>query len=164
MTTYLKQFARNKKQKEKTEVLTARLPHSLYSDFKAYCDELGLSISEAVNLLVEREIASLKRDSETAVAVETNTDNYKSSGDETKANTNVVTNNSKRIKSTIQRFTTNQWKINNQLPCPICQEWKAANNFRRHANKMHKMTTQEIFTSNKYKDTINAMIDAKKAK
>jgi len=163
MTTYLKQFARNKKQKEKTEVLTARLPHSLYSDFKAHCDELGLSISEAVCLLVEHEITSLKGDSETAIAVETNTDNDESSGDETKANTNVVTNNSKRIESTTQRFTLNQWKINNEVPCPICQEWKAAGNFQRHA-KTHKMTTQEIFISDRYKDTINAMIDAKKAK
>lgn len=38
--TYLKQFARNNKKKEKTEVLTARLPKSLYADFKRYCDDL----------------------------------------------------------------------------------------------------------------------------
>ena len=53
--TYLEQFARNRRRREKTEVLTARIPEGLYGDFKGYCDELNLSISEAVCLLVERE-------------------------------------------------------------------------------------------------------------
>ncbi|MCO0598508.1 amidase family protein [Peribacillus butanolivorans] len=46
--TYLEQFARNRRRREKTEVLTPRIPEGLYGDFKGYCDELGLSISEAV--------------------------------------------------------------------------------------------------------------------
>ena len=45
--TYLEKFARNRRRREKTEVLTARIPESLYGDFKGYCDELNLSISEA---------------------------------------------------------------------------------------------------------------------
>ncbi|HDU1185823.1 TPA: hypothetical protein REU56_002933 [Listeria monocytogenes] len=54
--SYLEQFARNKKSKEETEVLTARLPKTLYGNFKNYCDDLGLSISEGVCLLVEKEM------------------------------------------------------------------------------------------------------------
>ncbi|MDR4191063.1 hypothetical protein FO521_30670, partial [Bacillus pseudomycoides] len=53
---YLEKYARNKRRKEKSEVLKERLPHNLYEDFKTYCDDLGLPISEAVCLLVEREM------------------------------------------------------------------------------------------------------------
>jgi antitoxin component of RelBE/YafQ-DinJ toxin-antitoxin module len=57
---YLKQFAKEpKKGKGETVVLTARLPESLYEDFKGYCDSLGLSISEAINLLVEQEMTHI---------------------------------------------------------------------------------------------------------
>jgi hypothetical protein len=54
--TYLEQFVRNRRRREKTEVLTARIPESLYGDFKGYCDELNLSIGEAICLLIEREM------------------------------------------------------------------------------------------------------------
>jgi len=53
---YLEQFAQNRRRKENTTVLTARLQESVYDDFKTYCDELGLyslSISEAVCLIVK---------------------------------------------------------------------------------------------------------------
>lgn len=56
--TYLKQFARNRRSKENTKVLTARLPESLYDEFQTYCNELGLSISEAICLLVDKEVSS----------------------------------------------------------------------------------------------------------
>ncbi|MDM5294647.1 hypothetical protein QUF81_15905 [Peribacillus simplex] len=53
---YLKQFVRNWRRREKTKVLTALIPESLYGDFKGYCDELNLFISEAICLLIEREM------------------------------------------------------------------------------------------------------------
>ena len=55
----LRTVLRNRRRKEKTEVLTARLPKSLYSEFKLHCDELGLSISEAV-ICLEREMKGIE--------------------------------------------------------------------------------------------------------
>lgn len=65
------------------------------------------------------------------------------------------------VEANTKRFTTTQWKVNGQLPCPICGEWKAAENFSRHA-KMHGMTTNRIFKSEEYEDKIKAMIETKK--
>jgi antitoxin component of RelBE/YafQ-DinJ toxin-antitoxin module len=154
---YLEQFARNQRRKEQTEVLTARLPKSLYNDFKTRCDELGLSISEAVYLLVEREMKGLDSVSdEPATTIE-----YKMNDDVVATNTNVVKKNTRKSKPNTKRFTTIQWKVDGQLPCPVCGEWKAAENFSRHA-KVHGMTTDQIFKSEEYEDRIKDMIEAKK--
>jgi hypothetical protein len=161
---YLEQFARNRRRKEKSEVLTARLPTSLYSDFKTHCDDLGLSISEAVCLLVEREVAGIERDSELAITTMTNTRDDKSNEGETGVTTNVVEKNTTttnlNTNSNINRFTVKQWKINDKLPCPICGEWKVSGNFNRHA-KTHGMTTEQIFTSEEYKEKIDSMVAEK---
>jgi antitoxin component of RelBE/YafQ-DinJ toxin-antitoxin module len=149
---YLKQFARNQRIKENTTVLTARLPESLYGAFKTYCDQLGLSISEAVCLLVEREMRGIQGESEVAAAL---------SIDEDKMNDDVVKKNTITNKPNTNRFTTNQWKVNEMLPCPICGEWKAASNFSRHA-KHHDITTEEIFTNEKYQEKIGAMMEEKR--
>jgi antitoxin component of RelBE/YafQ-DinJ toxin-antitoxin module len=163
---YLKQFARNQRIKENTIVLTARLPESLYGVFKTYCDQLGLSISEAVCLLVEREVTCLQSESEIASTFDTdvyqtNDDVVVANTEKSEENTNVVKTNTSKGKSNTVRFTTNHWKVNEMLPCPICGEWKAASNFSRHA-KQHDTTTEEIFTNKKYQEKIEAMIEEKR--
>jgi antitoxin component of RelBE/YafQ-DinJ toxin-antitoxin module len=46
-----------KKVNNKTNTtVTARIPAQTYSKFKAFCDSLGLSINEALNLLIENEL------------------------------------------------------------------------------------------------------------
>src|SRR3954454_19803995 len=62
--SYLKQFSRNKRNKGKTEMLTARVPEKVYNEFKNHCEELGLSISEAVNLLINKELLSVEEELE----------------------------------------------------------------------------------------------------
>jgi hypothetical protein len=153
---YLELFSRNQRRKEKTEVLTARLPKNLYNEFKTYCDELGLSMSEAVHLLVEREMKGIVSVSDEVVT----TKEYKVNDDVVEANTDVYKMNTRQNKPNTKRFTTKQWKINGQLPCPICVEWKASENFSRHA-KMHGMTTKQIFKNVEYEDQIKAMIEDK---
>ncbi|WP_336865695.1 hypothetical protein [Peribacillus frigoritolerans] len=156
--TYLEQFARNRRRREKTEVLTARIPEGLYGDFKGYCDELNLSISEAVCLLVEREMAGNERvPGEIAI-----TDEYKMIDDVVVTNTEVVKKVAKRSHSNTNRFVTIQWQVDAQLPCPYCGQWLAATNFSRHA-KRHLTTTQDIFTNEKFRKKIKEMIQAKKA-
>lgn len=163
---YLEQFARNKRRKEKTEVLTARLPKSLYEDFKRYCDELGLSISEAVCLLVEREVTGIESNTEIATTIEIH-DEYKVNDDKDikstnvyKENTNIVKKNANSFNSNTNRFTTKPWQVNGLLPCPICEEWRASGNFSRHV-KQHGKTTEELFTHEEYKEKIQAMIEEK---
>lgn len=134
---YLENFARNRRTREKTEVLTARLPEGLYKDFKGYCDEIGLSISEAVYLLVQREMDSLEREA-TTEEIQPTTDEYKPTA-------NVAKPTTRRIGTTTARFTTKQWQVNGELPCPKCGEWVSASNFARHA-KQHGSNTHTMFT------------------
>lgn len=113
-------------------------------------------ISEAVCLLVEREIEGFKDSS--------NTDEYinddKKKDIVVKTNTNVYKENIDTVKDNANRFTTKQWKVNNELPCPICSVWINAKNFARHA-RQHELTTYDIFTSEKYKSQIDLMMAQK---
>ncbi|MCU5003882.1 hypothetical protein OCD70_28065 [Bacillus tropicus] len=158
---YLEKYARNKRCKEKSEVLTARLPHSLYEDFKTYCDELGLSISESVCLLVEREMSGSDNAFNEVATTKEYINNTDSSEDEVKTNTkpttNVVKKNTNENNSNTKRFTVKQWVVNDKLPCPICEEWKTAGNFLRHA-KTHGMTTEQVFTNEEYREKIELMV------
>lgn len=167
---YLEQFARNKRGKEKSEVLTARLPVSLYSEFKKHCDELGLSVSEAVYLLVEREMKGNESQSTTNKYI----NDYKNDVNVNINSDDVVAATTETIKkvfkpkqirrgTTTGRFTKTQWEVNGFLPCPICNEWLSGSNFNRHAKTNHDLTTETIFTSDEYKEKILAMIVERKA-
>ena len=150
---YLENFARNRRTKEKTEVLTARLPEGLYCDFRSYCDELGISISEAVYLLVQREMDSIER----VVNTVPTTDEYTKNDDVVTTNTTVVKPKPRRTGTTTTRFTTKQWQVNGELPCPKCNTWVSAANYSRHA-KQHGSNTYDIFTNESYLVKINDMI------
>lgn len=146
--TYLKQFARNTKGKGNTTVLTARLQERTYDAFKAYCDDLGLSISEAVSLLVENELKGTQGEYQTAVTLHE---------DEYKTNTTASKQKTVTSKQNTNRFTTKPFQIQEELPCPFCGSWEHNKSFSRHARK-HNTTTKEIFTDDKYKDKIASMI------
>jgi hypothetical protein len=161
---YLERFAKNGRAKEKTEVLTARIPESLYKDFKDYCDDLGLSISQAVYLLVKREMTGFEKENQDGESLlytneyKLNDDVYKTKHSVVEMNTNVNTNVVKpTTKATTSRFSTKQWQINGELPCPICGEWVSSSNFSRHA-KQHGSNTYSIFTNETYLIKVNEMI------
>jgi hypothetical protein len=157
MSTHLKEFAKNRRKKEKTDVLTARLPESLYTEFKGYCEGLDLTISEAICLLVKYELANGMDSSVSEVA---SSNEYTMNQN---ANHNEIVIDSKsNTKSKTNRFTTTQWQVDGQLPCPYCGLWVNASNFSRHA-KQHVTTTQDIFMNENFREKINAMIQAKKA-
>lgn len=147
---YLENFARKSKSKEKSIVLTARLPESLYEDFKEHCEDLGLSISEAVYLLVDKEM----KDQEVP---KTHTTDYKNNYDVVV--TNTIEEKPKPIKRTANttRFTTKPWVVDGDLPCPICGQWVSASNFSRHA-KQHGTNTHAVFTNDGHLEKVNEMI------
>lgn len=158
---YLKQFAR-KRNREETEVLTARLPKSLYKDFKRYCDELGLSISEAVFLLVEREMKEAPPQQEPPKETNGNLKHLHKNNDnriDDVVTTNTIEYKPKTPKrqGTTTRFTTKKWVIEGELPCPICRQWVSASNFSRHA-KQHNTITKDIFTDESYLEIVDEMI------
>jgi antitoxin component of RelBE/YafQ-DinJ toxin-antitoxin module len=182
----MKQYARNKRNKENTIVLTARLPESLYNKFQSYCEEYGFSLSEAVNLLIDNEVSSIETDIEpntkdvkmndvetkvntveynentnkdelNTITVEMNTVENK----EVKANTNKSQTTTPKRTTNTKRFTVQPFVVEGELPCPVCDKWINHSNFARHAKKQHEMSTEEFF--NEYKDQINTMIEAKKA-
>lgn len=152
---YLEQFARNRKGKGKTEVLTARLPESLYSEFKTYCDELGLSISESVCLLVEYELNNNRN--------KTNTEDDIIADEDIQT---VVEENTKEKRTTSEantkRFTLKDWVVDGELPCPLCNQWVTYANFSRHA-KQHGSNSHEIFTNEENLKRVNEMIEDLKA-
>lgn len=178
---YLKQFARNRRGKENTKVLTARLPESLYDDFQTYCDSLGMSLSEAIYLLVEKEINSIQTETKSLPEVaeknddetEMNTGEYKtntitaetntiSRNDTVKANSNSAEKNTSKSKTNTGRFTVQPFVVDGKAPCPICDSWFNPSNFARHAKK-HQTTTEAIFTEYENKIKIAEMIESKKA-
>lgn len=46
--------------KKATSVITARIQADLHDSFKEYCQEKGLTISEAVKMLIEKEMESIQ--------------------------------------------------------------------------------------------------------
>lgn len=174
---YLKQFSRNRRSKENTKVLTARLPESLYDEFQKYCDSLGISLSEAIYLLVEKEVGSIQNETRSLPEKtnnnddehKTNTDEYKintktgetntfSRNDTIKVNSNSGKTNTGNSKKSTKKFVVKPFVIDKKLPCPICDDWYSHSNFSRHADK-HKMSTEELFTE--YKEKVQEMVKSK---
>lgn len=52
---YLERFARQQERKDK--LASFRISEKKYNEFINYCDRLGLSFGEALNYLIDRELA-----------------------------------------------------------------------------------------------------------
>ena len=158
MASTLQQFAKKRK-KEQTTVITARLPNSKYNLFKKYCDDLGLSINEAINLLIEAELK------EVDIIIQNEADVNQVTIDdvineseyvEEKVNTKVNT------KVSEKRFVYEPYMNHeNKVACPICEKFYSKSNYVKHAKQQHEMTSEELLTSEIYQDKIKEMIDVK---
>lgn len=138
----LKNYARTIN-KEPTEVTSVRIPKSLHKSFKKHCENYGLGIAEAINILIRNELGDAYKqhlhDDESNKLQEQLPKKSSSPGKKT-------TKSSPR--SNTGRFTTTQYQVDGELPCTICGEWKSHGNFARHVKGTHGKTTQEIFTEN----------------
>jgi antitoxin component of RelBE/YafQ-DinJ toxin-antitoxin module len=175
MASKLQAFAKKRK-KEETTVITARIPNSKYNAFKKYCDDLGLSINEAINILINDELKEASKvnneiiqdviddvnqvtiddviNSESEVSATVN--NEVMADDEKEVNTKVNT------KVNASRFTYDSFEIDKQIPCPICNEWFDKSNFARHTKNKHKQSPQQILLNDEYKEQLNNMIESRK--
>lgn len=129
--------------KEPTEVTSVRIPKSLHRSFKKHCENYGLGIAEAINILIRNELGdaykhNLHEDESDKIQEQL----PKKSSSPIKK----ITKPSPRKQS--GRFLTTEYQVDGDLPCPICGEWKSSTNFARHVKTNHKKTTQEIFTEN----------------
>lgn len=143
----------------KNVVITSRLTSKEYEKFKEVCDATGYSIAEAVRLLVVSELNPKQRPAPTyaSPAVTRPVEPVSTRGVETEAIQKVYTPATRPVSTGgFAKFTTERWKVNEFLPCPICNEWHSATNFSRHAKKVHSLSTKDIFTA--HKDEADAMV------
>lgn len=141
--------------KEPTEVLTTRVPRSIYNQFKKHCEQYGLSLAEATAILIKTELgASYKAPSHEDVSKPI----QKEVPIQTSSLQAVSPKKQQRSNNT-GRFVTTEYRVEDELPCPICGEWKSHTNFARHVKTNHGKTTQEIFTENH--ETAISMVKAR---
>lgn len=152
----LDKYARQSKTKEPSKVLPIRLPESIYEQFRQLCDELGLSMSEAGFLLIREELEdSLYKQTTNEVAMTTE----RIQKPIHLQSTSDTRNNAGKPSSFSTRWTSINYEIENELPCPLCHQWYSKANFSRHA-KSHNTTTKELLESNE--EVVYTMIDERK--
>lgn len=182
----LEKYAKRTVRKGVTKTMTARIDASVYEDFKRYCEGLGLTISEGVNLLIEEELHyvvtgeygreyTMKARSNTTVDTwhtasldmydSLNTDEYKGPTATIDYNTPVsqentdVSQDEYTLNTSVDRFTTKQYEKKGKLFCPLCGEWKSAGNFDRHAQQQHNTTRKAIYTNTAYLQVIQSKLN-----
>jgi hypothetical protein len=166
----LKNKQRGKKDTLNCPVST-RLSKSEYEKFEQLCENTGYKMSEALRMLIVNELNTsgkqnvydtkrLQYVNDTFVDKSIQNDtNGKQSVNESIQNENKsiqdddgkvivgdqVFEKKKTTSGRKGRFSLNRWKVDNRVPCPICEEWVSAANFSRHAKDIHKSNTKAIF-------------------
>lgn len=141
----------------KTVVATSRITEKEYKDFKELCDRTGFSVSEAIRVLIQGELnpetpkraeKPAQRKPAPVVAPVVAVENTEEASPEYSTPAPKSFNpKSRPIRSNFGRFTTEKWKVENFLPCPICNTWVSSSNFSRHVKTNHNnMTSEELFT------------------
>ena len=143
----LKNYAKTTR-KEPTEVTSVRIPKSVHASFKKHCEKYGLGIAEAINILIRNELGDTYKQHDYE-----DISNKLQERLPEKSSSPQRTTPKSSPRSQSSRFTTTEYQVDGELPCPICGEWKSHTNFARHVKTTHSKTTQEIFTENHEKAT-----------
>lgn len=154
----LKNYARTT-YKEPTEVTSVRIPKSIHKSFKKHCEQYGLGIAEAINILIKNELGdTYKQPDYEDVSNKLQEQLPKKSSSPQKVTPKSPPRS--QTNSNTGRFLTTQYRVEDELPCPICGEWKSHTNFARHVKGTHSKTTQEIFTE--YHEKAISMVKARR--
>lgn len=138
----LRKYARPTERKTKSRVLPVRLPEDIYQEFHKYCKELGLSLSEAVFLLIQEELRE---------EYKINTERIHIEYEPKQETRRTIT------RSPGNRFTTKQFVVNGRLPCPICGTWpEKQKNISRHMREIHNSTTEAVYKA--HMETVKRMV------
>ncbi|TCS92223.1 hypothetical protein [Hazenella coriacea] len=150
MGGYLKRFKRDPRLK-KEEIITSRVPHGVYEKFKNHCDHLGLTMSEAVCLLIKKEVEDED--------IQKYTQEYKTTTNQIQRNIQRINKNTNVVKS--KKFNSSRWKIDGKLPCPKCGTWSNSGNFQRDHYRKHGFDSLESFFS-RYGEEADLMVEERK--
>jgi antitoxin component of RelBE/YafQ-DinJ toxin-antitoxin module len=170
-TPVLERYARRKR--GETKVTSIRIQANTYNEFQLYCERLGLSLSEGIELLIGEELKKVA--TQDIDVVESITDVAKNNTTVTKRNTSVVKKN-----TNVTRKDTNVSEVNTSatqkkkrfhlepykresdklIPCPICETWIDNTNYSAHAKRHHKMKSGELITENI--DKVTEMLEKEK--
>lgn len=130
MSGYLSRFKRAKSE-TRDHVVTSRLSQKDYDAFKNYCESLNISMSEAIAKLIQAELKQIAGDITPAPQV------Y-------------------RKRQTTSKGFTSAFKVDEELPCPVCGSWYSYKNFARHVRSKHGKTAQDLL--NEYREKALAMV------
>ena len=145
----MERFAR-KREGTRSKTITARLDPDSYKRFKEHCNSLGLTVSEAVALLVEKEIRGEDREPTT----KTIHSEHKEIQLYTSSSSPRPTPPRRRSGGR-RRFTYAPYVVKGKAPCPICETWISRGNLARHMDQ-HDTNTEEAYKANMEK--VRAMV------
>jgi hypothetical protein len=157
----LDKYARKTQGESKDKSVGSRIESSIYTDWIALCDRLGLKSAEAIRYLI---IEELNRDKGKSVndgkREITDNNNTSSSVISSLSNDNdVLTNvNFKTKKKRGKAGNMDAWTVNDRLPCPLCDppRWITRTNYARHVKKHGFNTGYELIQANL--DKVNQMV------
>ncbi|MBT2718313.1 hypothetical protein [Bacillus sp. ISL-57] len=164
----LKKMSKKTEKESRNQPIATRLTESEHTAFVNLCEETGYSVAEALRLLVQQEIKG-EDDEMFTKRIQTFTERKQFESESKQIEpthtqlppkTNTTVDNRKRIATATGRWTANEWKVNDELPCTICDAWVSASNFSRHLKKHGEITTQEFFTE--HADKANEMVEQRK--
>jgi antitoxin component of RelBE/YafQ-DinJ toxin-antitoxin module len=73
----LEELTKESKKKNKNVTVTAKIPQNVYLKFKEKCEELGISVNEALNLLLADEVKNITEESSKNVTKNLSNDSSK---------------------------------------------------------------------------------------
>ena len=174
----IKKYSRKVDNEPKLHPITTRVTNEEYTSFDNLCKENGYTLSEGLRLLVKQELNSLDQD----VAESTETYSAPRRAPQaarrrtaTKVNTphsipvKVVASKAPtdpdgpkviEKKQGRKRFVSIPWRIEDDLPCPLCDLWISASNYARHARSFHESTTETLLTT--FEAKANQMVEDRK--
>lgn len=160
----LEKYGRKKTGEKRNKQIGAKIEPSLFDDFSAHCDNLGLSVSDGVRYLIMEELTkdkAKKVQSETTVTL---MDHNEITSIKPKAEP-MDNKGTTKVKPKVNKGTTKdnplgQWTVNKQIPCPECDKWfSTRKSFYRHCRNTHNTSDYVQFMQSHLKKA-NEMVVA----
>lgn len=164
--SYLKRFKRPTLDVKKSRVLSVRISDDLHQKFVDHCEDLGLSISEGVTYLLEREIRGVDDCLQMYDASKHLSDTVQQTAvsllDKSKQTSYVCMTSSKPRRSS--RFSILPYSIGNMTACPLCEVMTSRTNYARHIKSEHNYFGGTEQFINEHMDKVLEVLEREKEK
>lgn len=141
---------RHKKEvSKKGKLIGAKVTQEEYDLFNLRCEELGLSVSDALRIFVQSEIKNVEQN------VKQNSEQNVKQEDKQE----VKQEDKQKVKPSVKqgRFNLKEYSKGGKTPCPSCNTWVTTGNYSRHC-KTHDTTSEQLIMSNL--DKVREMLKA----